>query len=63
MAKVIIKKGCDKIFYHKCTRCATDFSYQSEDVYLDAFSRITVECPCCEDEQKIYFEERKPNVD
>lgn len=49
----IILDGKDKVFYTKCLNCATEFTYQLEDVqteeteYSISMKVKTVICPSC----------------
>lgn len=47
-----ITDGKTKIFYTKCLHCATEFTYQLEDVFTEKendalFEVKTVKCPSC----------------
>lgn len=52
----IIKNGKDKVFYTKCSRCATEFTYTYEDIemgypetaLIKELEQPLVECPVCE---------------
>lgn len=52
----IISDGKIKTFYTKCLHCATDFTYQLEDVQTEKeedslFEVKTVKCPSCEENE------------
>ena len=48
----IIKNGKEKIFYHMCHYCATEFEYILEDTnYHNAVDKRFIECPVCKMKQ------------
>lgn len=59
----IIKNGNEKTFYHRCYSCATNFSYQLEDVRQDEempdYNSKIVNCPSCGEKQSISFYENQ----
>lgn len=62
----ILKDGYKKTFYHKCSNCATDFSYTVEDTRKEEKPYLhktkVVNCPRCGDKQIAFFNENQENA-
>lgn len=49
----IIKNGKEKVFFEKCTGCATEFEYNYNDIHNSLSGEIEykmVKCPICSKE-------------
>lgn len=58
----IIKNGKEKTFFCKCTECATEFEYNSNDIFIrkdDELKYKRVTCPICSTDLYVTFQTKE----
>ena len=52
----VLKNGYEKVFYHECLYCKSEFLYTLRDTYGWP-GEAYISCPVCDREIRVYFTE------